>query len=175
MEFKDLAASRRSTRKYQETHISEEEINELITFVRNAPSWKNLQPARYYAAISDEAIEAVRNALPGFNQNSSANAAYIVSSFKKGLSGSLSEGQMDEAGDLWGAYDLGLQNAYLILEAREMGYDTLIMGIRDTDAIRKYFAIPEDEIILPVIAIGKRNEDPAMRPRKEVKEILKVK
>ncbi|MBO4359076.1 MAG: nitroreductase family protein, partial [Erysipelotrichaceae bacterium] len=76
--------------------------------------------------------------------------------------------------DVWGGYDLGLQNAYLLLKAKEMGYDTLIMGLRDVEKIRAYFNIPEDEMVLPVIAIGKAGEEPALRPRKDLSEILKV-
>ena len=81
---------------------------------------------------------------------------------------------MSQEGDLWGAYDLGLANAYLILKARELGYDTLIMGIRDEKAIREYFDIPEDEILLPVIAIGKGEGEPRANKRKELDEILKI-
>ena len=82
---------------------------------------------------------------------------------------------MSEEGDIWGGYDLGLQNAYMLLKASELGYDTLIMGLRDVSSLRKYFNIPEDEIVMAVIAIGKRNGDINMRPRKELDEILKIK
>ena len=33
--------------------------------------------------------------------------------------------------------------------------------------------IPEDEEILSVIAIGKRAEEPALRPRKPIEDIVK--
>lgn len=45
-------------------------------------------------------------------------------------------------------------NCYLILKARAMGFDTLIMGMRDADALRSLFSIPEDEAVMAVIAIG---------------------
>ena len=174
MEFKELVEQRRSIRSYSEERITEEELKQIIECAQMAPSWKNSQTARYYAALSDEAIEAVRKALPVFNQNSSKNAAYIVSSFKKGVSGSLSEGELAQEGDLWGAYDLGLGNMYALFRAKELGYDTLIMGIRDTQALRDYFKIPEDEIILPVIAIGKGNGPARVNARKDLDEILKI-
>ena len=71
--------------------------------------------------------------------------------------------------------NLGLQNAYMLLKASELGYDTLIMGLRDEDKIREYFNIPDEEIMLPVIAIGKRNQEPTNKPRKSLDEILKIK
>ncbi len=82
---------------------------------------------------------------------------------------------MSSEGDYWGAYDLGLNNSYLVLKAKELGYDTLIMGLRDTDALRKVFDIPEDEMILPVIALGKREGSALYKERKNVEEVLTIK
>ena len=174
MEFSELIRIRRSCRSYKEAKVSEEDIKEIIRAAQQAPSWKNSQTGRYYVALSDEAIANVFNTLPGFNQNSSKNAAYIVTSFVSGVSGSGAEGKMEKEGDIWGGYDLGLQNAYMLLKASELGYDTLIMGLRDIDALRKYFDIPENEIIMAVVAIGKKNAEANMRPRKELDEILKI-
>lgn len=176
MELNELLMKRRSVRKYEKTQISEKEVEELISSTLYAASWKNSETGRYYVAISDEAISAVYDALPDFNQKSSEGAAYIVAAFKKGISGTSGKGEFtDEHTDMWGAYDLGLQNSYLMLKATEMGYDTLIMGLRDEDALRRYFEIPEDEIIMPVIAIGKRAAEPKLNPRKDTEEVLKIK
>lgn len=174
MEFSKLVELRRSIRKYAKADVKKQDIEEILDCVRLAPSWKNSQTGRYYAALSEEAKQKVYESLPAFNRNSSENAAYIVSSFKKGISGTLKPGEMSQEGDLWGAYDLGLANAYLILKARELGYDTLIMGIRDEKALREYFDIPEDETLLPVIAIGKGEGEPRTNKRKELDEILKI-
>lgn len=168
MEFKELIRERKSIRKYTEEEIDLKTFEEIIKGSQMAPSWKNSQTARYYLAYSDEARKAVYEALPEFNQNSSKNAYYIIATFKKGISG---DGTKEA--DYWGSYDLGLQNAYLVLMAKELGYDTLIMGLRDDEALRKYFEIPNDEVILPVIALGKKDQDPSPRPRKELDEILK--
>ena len=169
MELQELLLKRRSVRAYQEG-ISEEDLKGILEKVLLAPSWKNAQTSRYYAAVTPEAIQTVYDTLPGFNQKSTVNASYIVTTFKKGVVGVPGEQQ-----DLWGSYDLGLQNAYLLLQAKEAGYDTLIMGFRDEDKLRAYFSIPEDEIIMGVIAIGKANEEAVLRPRKSLEEILTIK
>jgi nitroreductase len=57
--------------------------------------------------------------------------------------------------------------------ARELGYDTLIMGLRDEEALIKLFDIPNDEAVMAVIAVGKRTNTPEKPPRKEIDEILK--
>lgn len=167
MEYKDLIKVRRSCRSYIDTQISNEDINTIITEALQAPSWKHSQTARFYVANTNESKEKVFNALPDFNQNSSKNASYIICTFKKGISGN--------GDDNWGSYDLGLSNAYLILAASNLGYDTLIMGLRDENMLRQYFNIPEDEIMLPVIALGKRNGDLVIKKRKELSEVLSIK
>lgn len=176
MEFKELILERRSIRKYQEVNIEIEEIKEIIKDALLAPSWKNGQPARYYVANSKEYIDKIKESLPDFNANSSNNANLVVTTFKKGLSGFNPDGTpTNELGDLWGAYDLGLANAYFILAAKEKDYDTLIMGIRDADKIRQVFDIPEDEIIVAIIALGKKDIDAKLNPRKELDEVLVIK
>ena len=80
---------------------------------------------------------------------------------------------VDATGDLWGAYDNGLSNAYFILKARAMGFDTLIMGMRDADALRTLLDIPEDETILAVIALGYRAQDPNVPTHRPLDEVVK--
>jgi len=118
----------------------------------------------------------MEKALPDFNVNSCKDAsALIVTTFEMKRAGFDREGNPDnELGDQWGAYDLGLQNQNLLLKATEMGYDTLVMGIRDGEAIRKIFDIPASQQVVAVIAVGKRVTDSAMPKRKEVESILKV-
>ena len=173
MEFKELIRDRRSVRNYSEA-ISREDLTSILDDARMAPSWKNSQTYRCYAVTDPEKTAAFREAvLPPFNAKNSANAAYIVTTFVKGISGYNGDVPANEAGDFWGAYDLGLHDAYLILSARDRGYDTLIMGIREAAAIRDLLEIPGDEEILSVIAIGKRAAEPAFRPRKELAEVAK--
>lgn len=177
MEFQELVLSRRSIRAYKEgVTISEAEVKEIIACAQQAPSWKNSQTARYFAATSKEAIAKVMaEALPEFNAASSKNAAaLIVTTFEKKRAGFNREGVADnELGDEWGAYDLGLQNGYMILKAQELGYDTLIMGIRDGEALRSIFAIPDSQEVVAVIAVGKRVEDVAAPKRKPTEDIVK--
>ena len=174
MEFKELITARKSIRKY-EAGIDHEALAGILKEARRAPSWKNQQTARCYAVETPETLEEFRAAvLPSFNRNSSAKAALIVTTYVKGNVGFNDGTPVNEIGNGWGAYDLGLHDAFLILAAKGAGYDTLIMGIRDENALRAYFAIPEDEIILPVIAIGKGDGEARNNKRKELDEILRV-
>ena len=173
MEFQELIAARRSVRKY-EGGVSHEDLAAILSAARQAPSWKNQQTSRCYAVETPETLEAFREkALPSFNRNSSAGAVLVVTTFVRDTVGFSDGKPVNEIGNGWGAYDLGLHDAYLILAARNAGYDTLIMGIRDADVIREALRIPENEEIMSVIAVGKAAEAPAPRPRKELDEVVK--
>ena len=78
-----------------------------------------------------------------------------------------------EIGNGWGCYDLGLQNENLVLKAWELGYGTVIMGLRTGDKLREILSIPETETVMAVIAIGKAAEEPARPKRKDVEDIVR--
>ena len=91
----------------------------------------------------------------------------IVTTFVANRAGFNRQGEPDnEAGNGWGFYDCGLHNENLVLKAKDMGLDTLIMGIRDEKAIRQVLNIPETEIIVAVIAVGYASEG-AEKPKRK--------
>ena len=172
--FDEVLSSRRSVRSYDPAKtVSEAEVRELLLAVQDAPSWANREPAKYYVAISPEKRNELLGMIGGNKDRVSEAPVLIVSTFEKGKSGFFRDRQTNEIGDGWGAYDTGLSNAYLVLKARAMGFDTLIMGMRDSEAIRSGFGIPESETVMAVIALGYRAQDPKRPERRPLEEIVK--
>ena len=172
----ELFATRRSIRSYDASRtISEEEVRTLLTASQQAPSWTNRQPSRYYVAITPEKVAAVRECVGERNaQNVAGAPVLIVSTFVKGQSGfGFGSQPANEIGDGWGAYDNGLANAYLILKARDTGFDTLIMGFRDSDKLRTLLNIPDSEEVLAVIALGYRAQEPGTPNHLAFDEVVK--
>ena len=161
MELQAVMEKRRSIRNYNpEGKVTKEQLEELIKAASYAPSWKNLQTSRYYCE---------------FNQaNSDGAGAYIVTTFVKGMVGfdKNTGSPVNEAGDGWGYYDLGLQNDNLLLKAAELGLDTLVMGIRDGEALRELLNIPDSENVVSVIAVGYRGQEPPERPKRKELEVV---
>jgi Nitroreductase len=170
----EVFASRRSVRAYEPGRtISEAQIRELFAATQNAPSWANMQPTKYYVALSQEKHDAVLEMIGG-NKDRVVNAcAFIVSTFEKGKSGFFRGMPANDAGEFWGAYDNGLSNAYFVLKARAMGFDTLIMGMREADKLRELFEIPEEEAVMAVIALGYRAQEPNTPAHRPLDEIVK--
>ncbi len=177
MELDTVLENRRSIRQYKEGQmISKETIEQLIDAAILAPSWKNSQTGRYYVVSSKEMLEKVkRECLPEFNQESSKNApVFIITAFEKNRSGFTREGKEEnELGNGWGCYDLGLQSENLLLKATELGLGTLVMGIRDSEKLRKILSIPDSQEIVSVIAVGYFESEVEMPKRKTVNDITK--
>ncbi len=173
--FDEVLVSRRSVRSYEAGRsISEAEVRTLLKAVQEAPSWANQQPSKYYVAISPEKVSALSELVGPRNKENVAGApVLIVSTFEKGKSGFFRGEPANEIGDGWGAYDNGLSNAYLVLKARAMGFDTLIMGMRDSGAIRSLFGIPDNEEVMAVISLGYRAGEPNQPVHRDLNEVAK--
>ena len=172
--FDEVLTSRRSIRSYDASKkIGEEEVRQLLLATQEAPSWANQQPTKYYVAMSPEKVSTVQDLVGGNKERIMGAPVLIVSTFERGKSGFFQGNQTNEIGEGWGAYDNGLSNCYLILKARAMGFDTLIMGMRDADALRALFGIPENETVMAVIALGYRDGEPTRPERRPLDEIVK--
>lgn len=171
MEFEKLLESRRSIRAYDASRkVTREQMTALIQAAQQAPSWKNQQTSRYYCILSDEMVDKALDCLPGFNARNAAGAALVVTTFVAGNVGFIDGKPANECGDGWGYYDLGLQNANFLLKARELGLDTLIMGLRDGDGLRRLLDIPDAETVVAVIAVGYAAQPAPFKPRRKAVE-----
>lgn len=176
MEFQNLIEKRRTVRKYVAGNaVSKEDVLAMVKAAQEAPSWKNSQTGRYYCIMNEKDVARFREeCLPEMNAGKCENAVLIVSTFVHNRAGFQRDGSADnELGNGWGCYDLGLQNENLVLKATELGYGTLIMGIRDADKIREFCDVPESETVVAVIAVGVSGEEPGRPKRKETGDIVK--
>lgn len=176
MEFTKVLESRRSIRSFDaDKKVTSEQVRELVEAAILAPSWKNSQTARYYCVLDEDAKKKFcEECLPEFNAKSAEHAALVVTTFVANRSGFNREGVADnECGNGWGYYDLGMHNENFLLKAKELGLDTLVMGIRDADKIRKMLQVPETETIVSVIALGYAAVEATKPKRKVPEDILK--
>lgn len=173
MELTKCMEERRSIRRYKKQSVDRDLIKQLIEAAILAPSWKNSQVSRYYAVDGDQKDQFMA-CLPEFNQNNSKDAStIIVSTVVNGRSGFERDGSYTtHLKDGFQYFDNGLQVQNLCLKAYELGLGTLIMGIYDEQKIREFLSIPEDEVVVAVIAVGYPDIEPVMPKRKSVEDIL---
>lgn len=174
--FDEIIRERRSIRRYEaDKKVPREIVEQLIAAAIEAPSWKNQQTSRYYVVMSSEMREKLKACLWSQNQITVKDApVLIVTTFVKGIVGFEKDGTpSNELGDGWGIYDLGLHNALLLLKATDLGLDSIVLGLRDAEAIRALLNIPNEETMVSVIGIGYRCQDSIRPCRKEIADIAK--
>lgn len=176
MELQKVLNKRRSIRKYKNTPVSKGDIETIIQAAQEAPSWKNSQTTRYHVVQTEKMVKRIKEeALPAFNANNVADApVLIVMSFVGSRSGfDKDKKTVNEVGQGWGFYDCGLASENLLLKATELGYGTLVMGIRDEAKLRELLGISKDEIIVSVIGLGVQDINPSRPERKPLLDVLK--
>lgn len=97
MTAEQLLDNRRSIRKFKNEVVNRQTMNDIISLSGRAPSWGNLQVARYTLVEDKNLINRLsKEAVNGFvyNINTLKDATNVcVLSFKKGKSGKLSDSE----------------------------------------------------------------------------------
>lgn len=155
MNFKDLVAATRSTRRFDESRtITMAELEELADMARMTQSATNAQPLRHVLITDDDTRAKVCATLgfagylpnwPGPDEGEQP-AAYIVLC----------------AGPDNGAYlqvDAGIQSQTILLGARSMGFGGCMFGSINREKLGEIIDLPEAHSIVYVIALGVPGED----------------
>ena len=169
--------SRRSIRKFKDTKVPHEVIENIIASAAFAPSWKNTQVTRYHV-FEDQAIKTTiaREHTLGFSYNTGTieQAPQVIAiTAVKGRSGVEKDGSFTtNKGDSWLMFDAGIATQTLCLAAHEYGVGTVIMGIFDAEKVAELLHIPENEVVVALVPIGYPDEAPNAPKRKAVEELV---
>ena len=170
---------RRSTRKFTDQAVSEDDIREIVATAAYAPSWKNTQTSRYIAVVNPEKKQEIADTcVMGFagNQRIIGEASVlIVETTVNERSGYERDGSFSTSkGTHWQSYDAGLAGEAFCLAAWEKGLGTVIMGIFEEEKVKEVLQIPETESVSALIALGYPEEVPEAPKRKETEVLLKI-
>lgn len=198
MQLMDAIYNRKSIRKFKKTHISIQELKQIIKAGTLAPSAKNRQPWHFYI-IQDRELESLLNNISEGIENLSLKykskgiprpdidgarttlnsmqqaSVVILIACKKKYEGSFEDDvnwylhALDiETTDI---LSIGAAIEHMLLKAVEMGYGTL--WICDI-----FYAYPQiikflqtDDAIVSAVCIGCQDEFPPNRPRLSVDEV----
>ena len=169
---------RRSTRKFKDKPVTEEEIREIVATAAYAPSWKNTQTSRYMAVVNPEKKQEIADTcVMGFAGNRriiSQVPVLIVETTVNERSGYERDGSFSTSkGTHWQSYDAGLAGEAFCLAAWEKGLGTVIMGIFEEAKVKEILQIPETESVSALIGLGYPEEVPDAPKRKEAESLLK--
>ncbi|MER1998630.1 MAG: nitroreductase family protein [Lysinibacillus sp.] len=196
-----LMEERKSVRKYDpDFKIPRENIEHILQQATSAPSSSNLQPWRFLVIDDAEQKRALR--IAGFNQEQIETSSAIIAvigdiemykNTKQIYDANVDLGYMPrEIGDMMIAnseamysgltnevrsnianFDAGLISMQVVLLAKDMGYDTVIMGGFDKAAFAEKYALPENELPIVLIAIGKASAPARNTSRLPYEQIIR--
>lgn len=179
MDAKECIKGRRSIRKFKETPVDHNLLQEIIETASYAPSWKHSQIARYIAVEGELKDRIARECTEMYPPNGEiiANAPMLIAlTFIKGRSGYERDGSFTTPkGASWQMFDAGIAAQTFCLAAHDKGLGTVIMGIFDEAKAASYLELPETQELAALIPLGYANEEPAAPRRKPVEDLLTYK
>jgi len=139
---------RRAKRALSEKTIPEEVIKRIMTAATYAPSCFNNQPWRFVVVNEKSKLEALHESLSGGNYWAKRAPVMIIVTTKPELDARLSD-RRDYA--LLGC---GLATENLMLQAFKEGLIAHAMAGFDPFVVKMKFSIPEDCIVITLVALG---------------------
>ena len=172
MNFKEIAETRQSCRKYNATReIEREKLDAILEMARIAPSACNGQPYHITVCRGDKA-KAVAEACMGMGMNKfAANAPIMIIISEEAYVKTAALGSKLK-GIEYRSIDIGIVAAYITAEATAQGLSTCILGWLDDEKIRKICGL-ERQVHL-VITLGYAADDDVLRTkkRKDISELV---
>ena len=151
MNFEDVIRKRISTRKFKDVKIKKEDLNKILEAGRLAPTAKNIQPQMIYVIESMEALNKINECSPCIY---GAKTVLLVCANKEIAfhKGDYSSYEMDAS----------IVATHMILEATNLGIDSVWVGMFDSNKIKEAFNINLEPICL--IPLGYRTDDYVASP-----------
>lgn len=148
MEVKEALLKRRSCRKYKDTRIDDNLINELMVAAMSGPSACNKKPWEFYVVKNEEKINQLRKAGRAFDYNS---PLHIV------VCGDTSKGLTNKIEDFW-IQDCSSAIENILLMATSLGLGTCWCGIFPVDervkTVKEILDLRDEIIPLGLIHVG---------------------
>lgn len=170
--FLELAAARRSIRKYKTDPVEREKLDICLEAARLAPSACNAQPCRFIV-VDDPALkeELCSAAFTGVYSACKFAASAPVMVAVVSDSGKFSAWLGNQVQDTnFRLVDVGIAAEHFVLAAAEQGLGTCWLGWFNAKAAAKALGLPSGKKIQVLVSVGYPAESPAARTRKNKEE-----
>lgn len=148
-EVAKLIRDRRSRRAYDSRPVEDEKIRSLFEAARWAPSSSNEQPWKYvYATHQQPLWQQLFDCLFDGNKLWAKDAPVLILSLAR------RHFVRNQQPNGYATYDLGAANAFMSLEAVDLGLQLRQMGGYDHARVRAELNIPDDYVLGAMIAVG---------------------
>lgn len=175
MELNEAIMMRRSVRKYRPEPVPESAVEAIIEAARFAPSWANLQVARFIIVRDPRTRKSIQSAVPEMNPAYKAlGQAPLILVFAgiRELSGYYQGAQSNRHGD-YAMFDVALAVENALLAACGQGLATCLIGVFDVDRVKEILALPPelDPFVMSPLGYPEK-KDFKVPPRKDISQLL---
>ena len=139
---------RRARRAITEQEIPADVIGRLLTAATYAPSCFNSQPWRFMVVTEQAGLDKLRESLTGGNYWAKKAPLLVVVATKTSFDAVLSDNRE------YALFGCGLATENLLLQAVKEGLYAHPMAGFDPLVVKEAFSIPEDYIVINIVAVG---------------------
>lgn len=164
MDVLSAIQGRRSIRHYSSQPIEEEKLNKVLEAARLSPSANNRQ-AWKFIVVRDQAKRGQLAEAAG-GQIFIGHAPVIL------VCCGTEPDHVMMCGQHRYSIDLSIATAYMILEAYDQGLGTCWLGRFDETRVKEILGIPANLRVVAMTPLGYPAENPPVRPRKDLTEIV---
>ena len=145
MEFTEVVKNRYSCKKFNDSKITAQQLNEILEAGRLAPTAKNLQEQHIYVVQSEEGLAKIDKVTPC---RYGATTVLVVA-FDKNNVFTYPGGKRDS-----GIEDATIVATHMILAAHNAGVDSCWINFFDPEILAKELNLPENEEVLMLLNLG---------------------
>lgn len=159
MEFMDLAKKRFAVRKYSDTQVEKEKLDEVLEAALIAPTAKNQQPQRIYVLQSVEALAK----LDELTHCRYGAKTVLLFTYNKEEDW---KNPMED-GVYSGVEDVSVVATHIMLRATELDLNTTWCNMFANSKLEEAFDLPKNEKSVLIMPIGYKAEDVVPAPMHE--------
>ncbi len=169
MTFIELAKRRMSVRKFSDRLVEQDKLEQILEAGNIAPTAKNNQPQRIYVVQTPEVVKAISDVTP------CVYGARTVLVFTYNIDEEWKNPMEPEIHS--GVEDVSIVATHMMLEAAELGVDTIWVNLFPNSKLEEVLGLPKNERTVLIMPIGYRADNcpnsPNHNKRKALGEIVK--
>jgi nitroreductase len=163
MNVSEAIRKRYSCRVYQEKAIEKEKLVQILEAARLAPSAKNMQDWRFVVVAEKRQKQRVAKAT---NRPEVFEKAGVI------IAACSNSDCVMKCGQAIGPIDVAIALEHIALQATELGLGTCWIGSFDAKEVKAILGIPENVVVIELMALGYAADRQAEVKREPVEKIV---
>ena len=159
----DAIRRRYSCRAYQDKSIEQDKLESILEAARLAPSAKNTQDWRFVVVTDRDTKRRVAG---------TTNRPEVFEKAGAIIAACSNSDEVMRCGQAIGPIDVAIALEHICLQAADLGLGTCWIGSFDADKVRQILAIPDNIIIVELMALGYPADSKPEPKREPIEKIV---